>query len=252
MATHLSTIAKLREAREEATDPAESDYSEDALTDDGFETDGSDEDEAIVPSGADPASDTVMMLPSLFASRPATVFFDYPVFMDRKRSEGRDRAYTLPENDKMRPLHFRSNHTIICLGGSLKRSGFKRLVSVTHATLLSGYIHLSPSAAHLEAVQIRPFTLKLISRVARGPDGGAGQGKHIQCFLGAPSEGAAAAETASTAVRQSFPGFVLFGSEGLSMEAYLCTATCAWRCVRLCGEDVRPSEGPRAAPEGLH
>ena len=109
------------------------------------ETDGSDEDEAIVPSGADPASDTVMMLPSLFAGRPATVFFDYPVFMDRKRREGRDRAYKLQENDKMRPLHFRSNHTIICLGGALKRSGFKRLVCAADAGHSSFYTCLHPS-----------------------------------------------------------------------------------------------------------
>lgn len=99
----------------------------DSASDGGGESDGSDENEEMMPSGEDPKSDTTFVLPSMFAGRPPTVFFDYPAFMEKKRTEGVDRVEELT-NDKLRPLHFRSNHTIICLGGALKRSGFKRLV----------------------------------------------------------------------------------------------------------------------------
>lgn len=99
----------------------------DSASDGGGESDGSDENEEMMPSGEDPKSDTTFVLPSMFVGRPPTVFFDYPAFMEKKRIEGVDRVEELT-NDKLRPLHFRSNHTIICLGGALKRSGFKRLL----------------------------------------------------------------------------------------------------------------------------
>ena len=55
------------------------------------------------------------------------MWFDYAVFAQRRREEGRERTFELT-SEKEKPLLFRSNHTIVCLGGALKRSGFRRLL----------------------------------------------------------------------------------------------------------------------------
>ena len=134
MAAHLSTIHSLKKARAESDRETEamsesSDFFEDDNNLAGFDEDDNsdaDEDEELHAS-ADPSSSVTVMLPSLFVGRPPTVFLDYPAYMNRKRIEGADRAFEL-KNESHKPLHFRSNHTIICLCGAMKRSGFKRLL----------------------------------------------------------------------------------------------------------------------------
>ena len=147
MTNHLSTIAKLRDQKKDGggksedfssgrsrTEGNESDYSElSDVDDDAYnnfgEDDNSDvdEDESSYAT-SDPKSDTTLLLPSLFKDRPPTVWFPYAAFSQRTREQGRERTYELAD-DKSGPLLFRSNHTIVCLGGALKRSGFRRLAS---------------------------------------------------------------------------------------------------------------------------
>jgi hypothetical protein len=143
---HLATISRLKaerspkklkdsdSQREETNDGNESDYSDPSEADyddnnfafgEGDDSDV-DEDEAAM-AVSDPKSDRVMVLPSLFAGRPASVWFDYAVFAQRTREAGRERIVELTD-EKLNPCLFRSNHTIVCLGGALKRSGFRRLL----------------------------------------------------------------------------------------------------------------------------
>lgn len=118
--------------REETNDGNESDYSD--LDDAGDVTNfcnndeqsDVDEDEANMEA-MDPKSDTTLMLPACFASLPPTVFFEYAKFAQRTREVGRERTYALADEKEL-PVFFRSNHTIICLGGALKRCGFRRLL----------------------------------------------------------------------------------------------------------------------------
>ena len=155
---HLSTIKKLSESRggsgarahpllkakssgeqrEETNDGRSSDYSDLDDDDAAFLGNGEDDDSDVDEDesrmeASDPKSDTSLMLPSCFVNLPPTVWLPYAKFADRKREElrgpqaGFDRTYELTE-EKLLPLFFRSNHTIICLGGALKRSGFRRLL----------------------------------------------------------------------------------------------------------------------------
>lgn len=43
----------------------------------------------------DPKSDRAFVLPSMFKGRPATVWFDYPVYMEMPRQEGREHMVEL-------------------------------------------------------------------------------------------------------------------------------------------------------------
>ena len=148
---HISTIHSLKKSRGESQTDETDAMSDSSDFDDqikvGFGEDDCsdiDEDESGIPSGADPPSNITMMLPSLFAGRPPTVFLDYPQFMNRQREQGRGRIFEL-KNEKHKPLYFRSNHTIVCVSGAMKRSGFKRLVKGTGYNFFWGH-HLKDSA----------------------------------------------------------------------------------------------------------
>ena len=164
--THITTIVKLREqsgssksplkvssseSREETNEGDDSDYSELSEVDDQLFTtvdEGSDadEDESAQETGSDPKSETTMVLPSLFAGRPPTVWFEYALFAQRKREQGRELIFELTAEQE-RPLLFRSNHTIICLGGALKRCGFRRLLKGTTYNVFWGH--------HLKEAQLQ-------------------------------------------------------------------------------------------------
>ena len=164
--THITTIVKLREqsgssksalkvssseGREETNEGDDSDYSELSEVDEQLFTtvdEGSDadEDESAQETGSDPKSETTMVLPSLFAGRPPTVWFEYALFAHRKREQGREQIFELT-SEQERPLLFRSNHTIICLGGALKRSGFRRLLKGTTYNVFWGH--------HLKEAQLQ-------------------------------------------------------------------------------------------------
>ncbi|KAL1522062.1 hypothetical protein AB1Y20_021706 [Prymnesium parvum] len=82
------------------------------------------------PSGAASphgASAHTFMLPSLWSGRAATIWFDYPDVDEESRSEGRESIYELTD-PSLRPLYFKSDHTIRCLCGAFKRAGFRRLL----------------------------------------------------------------------------------------------------------------------------
>ena len=129
--------AREEEGEEEGAD--DYDNRTECSSSDGFDEDSqSDEEEPPPSSSDDPKSDTIMVLPSLFADRPATVWFDYAAFSGRVRKEARERIVELT-GDKEQPLLFRSNHTIVCLGGALKRSGFRRLLKGTTYNIFWGH-----------------------------------------------------------------------------------------------------------------
>ena len=115
--------------KEETEDGRESDYSDsddEAAYNQVDEGSDVDEDEGA-EQGADPGGSEVWLLPSAFSHLPPTVWLDYAVFSSAQREEGRERLVELT-SEKEKPFLFRSNHTIICLGGALKRSGARRLL----------------------------------------------------------------------------------------------------------------------------
>ena len=156
---HLSAIQALkskREARREETADGHSDElssDEDDTFNQGAEDDSDvDEDESMM-DGADPKSDAVMLLPSLFADRSPTVWMDYAEFSQTQRKDGRERIYEMQEDKEKQPLLYRSNHTIICLGGALKRSGFRRLLKGNTYNIFWGHHLKEPQLQKLQPNQ---------------------------------------------------------------------------------------------------
>lgn len=133
-------------AGDEASDAGESDGDESDVDDGRAEA-------AEAALGGDPASEKTMMLPSLFADRPATVWFDYARYLGLTRDEGRGRIVELVRDKGAAPLYFRSNHTIRCLCGALKRCGFKRLLKGTSYNVFWGHHLKEPELQRLAPAQ---------------------------------------------------------------------------------------------------
>ena len=96
------------------------------------------------PSALDPRSDRVLLLPSLFKDRPATIWFDYPLYMQLQRVEGRELTQELTDK-RLRPLWFKADRNINCIANAFKRSGFRRLVKGYSFNLYWGH-HLQEKA----------------------------------------------------------------------------------------------------------
>ena len=77
---------------------------------------------------APPAPPPTYLLPSLFAGRPPTVWFDYPPFTELSRELPPRTALVELTDKKLKPLLFRSDKNINCITGAFKRTGFRRLV----------------------------------------------------------------------------------------------------------------------------
>ena len=77
---------------------------------------------------APPAPPPTYLLPSLFANRPPTVWFDYPPFTELSRELPPRTALVELTDKKLKPLLFRSDKNINCITGAFKRTGFRRLV----------------------------------------------------------------------------------------------------------------------------
>lgn len=142
----VRVVKELQAQREETEDGHESDYSSDVDDDAAFlntNDEGAsdvDEDETDADAASDPKSDTTLLLPSAFSHLPPTVWLDYAVFSQRTRTVGRERGLLDLANEKEKcPFLFRSNHTIICLGGALKRSGARRLLKGTTYNVFWGH-----------------------------------------------------------------------------------------------------------------
>lgn len=90
-----------------------------------------DSDAASGPSGSPPpvpSPNQTHMLPSLWMGWAATIWFDYPDHNEEGvRTEGRETIFELTD-PAVRPLYFKSDHTIRCLCSSFKRAGFRRLI----------------------------------------------------------------------------------------------------------------------------
>ena len=92
------------------------------------------EDEEVVAEdltrtgAAPPAPPPTYLLPSLFANRPPTVWFDYPPFTELSRELPPRTALVELTDKKLKPLLFRSDKNINCITGAFKRTGFRRLV----------------------------------------------------------------------------------------------------------------------------
>ena len=180
--SHLTTIANLREkrtgekspsakrsgdsSREETNDGQESDYSDlsdadyadaDLNSNAGYGEGDSDVDEDESNYALqDPQCKDTFLLQSLFVNRPSTVWFEYAKFAGTVRQQGRELIYKMKEEEKEKEksLLFRSNHTIICLGGALKRSGFRRLLKGSTYNVFWGHHLKEPQLQKLHPNQV--------------------------------------------------------------------------------------------------
>ena len=156
----VRVVKELQAQREETEDGHESDYSDEIDDADAFmntNDEGAsdvDEDETDADAASDPKSDTTLLLPSAFSHLPPTVWLDYAVFSQRTRTVGRERGLVDLANEKEKqPFLFRSNHTIICLGGALKRSGARRLLKGTTYNVFWGHHLKEPQLQKLHPQQ---------------------------------------------------------------------------------------------------
>ena len=121
-----------RKKKEDADE--RSDSGDDLDDDAGSASDASDDDSDDSSSGrsgaASPRSvlqSRILLLPSLWSGKPATIWFDYDEEADVRREEGRSSLAELHDQSVL-PLYFKSDHTIKCLCGAFQRAGFKRLI----------------------------------------------------------------------------------------------------------------------------
>lgn len=141
-----------RHPPEAPADGEDSEHSEDDAWPDAqedpadCESDADDEPEIVAPCS--------LMLPSLFRGRAPTVWFEYAAFVGKVRSAERQRIFKhVPGVGRADDaLKFRSNHTITCLCGAFKRSGFKRLLKGNSYNVFWGH--------HLKEHQLQKLDMR--------------------------------------------------------------------------------------------